>query len=126
MNRETLLDVYLKAVLKTDFKRVSLAGDASARRYFRIYGEGAQYVVMDAPPPETPAVFADIATVLAQQGLQVPKVLYSDLEQGFLVLADFGDRLYLSELTETSAHELYQKAFTALHTIQSCSSKLPF
>lgn len=126
MNRETLLDLYLKSVLKTGFKRVPLAGDASARRYFRVYGEaGTQYVVMDAPPPEVPAVFAKMAALLAQQGLQVPKVLYSDLEQGFLVLTDFGDRLYLGELTEVSADQLYQKAFVALHTIQTCSPTLP-
>ncbi len=126
MNRETLLDVYLKSVLKTDFKCVPLAGDASARRYFRVYAKtGTQYVVMDAPPPEVPAVFAKMAALLAQQGLQVPKVLYSDLDQGFLVLTDFGDRLYLGELTEASADQLYQKAFTALHTIQTCFPILP-
>lgn len=121
MFREQLLDDWLSRVLKThQFKRLSLAGDASARRYFRVYIEGKQYVVMDAPPPEIPKVFADIALVLEQQGLQVPKVIHADFDHGFLLLSDLGDRLYLSELNETSADQLYQNAFESLLKIQQC------
>lgn len=126
MQREQLLDEWLKCVLKTDhFKRVSLAGDASARRYFRVAIEGEHYVVMDAPPPEIPRVFADIAVALEQHGLQVPKVIHADFEHGFLLLSDLGDRLYLSELNEVSADQLYQNAFEALLKIQHCQKKLP-
>jgi aminoglycoside/choline kinase family phosphotransferase len=127
MIREVLLDEWLTGVLKTNhFKRVSLAGDASARRYFRVTIEdGTQYVVMDAPPPEVPEIFADIAIVLEQQGLAVPKVLHANFEHGFLVLSDLGDKLYLSELNEASADQLYQNALTALHQIQDCQKKLP-
>lgn len=127
MTREVLLDEWLTRVLKTKhFNRVSLAGDASARRYFRVTVEGGtQYVVMDAPPPEVPQIFAEIALVLEQQGLAVPKVLHKDFEQGFLVLSDFGDRLYLNELNEASADPLYQSAFAALDQIQDCQKTLP-
>ena len=126
MQREQLLDEWLKYIFKTnDFKRVSLAGDASARRYFRVSIRGENVVVMDAPPPEIPGVFADIALALDQQGLQVPQVIAGDFEQGFLLLSDLGDRLYLSELNESSADQLYQNAFQALLKIQHCRKKLP-
>lgn len=121
MGREQLLDDWLSRVLKTrHFRRRSLAGDASARRYFRVYIEDMQYVVMDAPPPEVPEVFADIALVLEKQGLQVPKVIHADFQSGFLLLSDLGDRLYLSELNEVSADHLYQNAFESLLKIQEC------
>ena len=39
-----------------------LAGDASFRRYFRVYSEGRQAVLMDAPPPhEDPRPFIAVA-----------------------------------------------------------------
>lgn len=126
MQREQLLDEWLKYVLKTNhFNRVSLAGDASARRYFRVSEQGTRYVVMDAPPPEIPRVFADIAAVLAQHDLEVPKVIQADFDKGFLLLSDFGDRLYLSELNEVTADYLYQDAADALLKIQHCQKKLP-
>src|SRR4051812_35415852 len=121
MDREQLLDEWLKRVLKAShFKRVSLAGDASARRYFRLAIEGTSYVVMDAPPPEAPGVFAEIAVFLEHQGLEVPSVIQADFEQGFLLLSDLGDRLYLSELNEISADQLYKNALEALRKIQQC------
>lgn len=124
MNREQLLDDWLSRALKTQsFNRMPLAGDASARRYFRLQVDGNSYVVMDAPPPETPAVFADIGLLLAEQGLQVPKVIHADFQQGFLLLSDLGDRLYLNELNEDSANLLYQDAFSSLLKIQTCSHK---
>src|SRR5690349_10194903 len=114
MNREQLLDDWLSRVLKThSFRRLPLAGDASARRYFRLHMNDNSYVVMDAPPPEIPEVFADIALALTQQGLQVPTVIHADFKQGFLLLSDLGDRLYLSELNDDSVNLLYQNAFTS-------------
>lgn len=126
MIREQLLEDWLSRVLKArPFKRLPLAGDASARQYFRVHVDGRQYVVMDAPPPEVPQVFADIALVLEQQGLQVPKVIHSDFQHGFLLLSDLGDRLYLSELNNISADILYSAAFAALLKIQQCTKTLP-
>jgi aminoglycoside/choline kinase family phosphotransferase len=126
MSREQRLENWLSQILKTqDFKCVTLAGDASARRYFRVYIAGTQYVVMDAPPPEIPKVFAELALILENQGLQVPKIIRADFEHGFLLLSDLGDRLYLSELNEASADQLYQNAFEALIKIQFCKQDLP-
>src|SRR5690348_194372 len=97
MSRESILDDWLKSVLKTTgFVRVSLAGDASFRRYYRVTVEGSSYVVMDAPPPESPQLFIEIAQVLDKQGLKVPKVIAAEITQGFLLLTDLGDRLYLN------------------------------
>jgi len=126
MSREQVLEKWLKNVLNTpNFKRTLLAGDASFRRYYRVHVENTQYVVMDAPPPEIPHLFADIARLLEIQGLSVPSIVADQMEEGFLLLSDLGDRLYLNELNEQTADSLYHDAFKAMLKIQKCEMKLP-
>lgn len=68
-----------------------LAGDASFRRYFRVTLEPNQAVLMDAPPPhEDPRPFIHVAEYLCDLGLSAPKILHRDLEQGLLLIEDFG------------------------------------
>ena len=126
MSREQVLEKWLETVLNTaDFKRTLLAGDASFRKYYRVAVENAQYVVMDAPPPEVPDVFASISRLLETQGLSVPSIVADHLEEGFLLLSDLGDRLYLNELNEHTADHLYRDAFKAMLRIQKCETELP-
>jgi len=69
-----------------------LAGDASFRRYFRIRHPAGRAVLMDAPPPhEDPRPFMAVAEWLAGVGLSAPRILAADLDQGLLLLNDFGD-----------------------------------
>ncbi|MEO6225395.1 MAG: phosphotransferase [Sphingomicrobium sp.] len=69
-----------------------LAGDASFRRYFRVIEGGRSAVLMDAPPPhEDPRPFIAVAEWLASIGLSAPPILASDLDQGLLLLGDFGN-----------------------------------
>lgn len=119
MSREQILDKWLSECLKDKaYHRVPLAGDASFRRYHRVFVAGEQYVIMDAPPPESIQHFVHIASILQEQGLRVPLILNQDLENGFLRLQDFGDKLYLSELSDQTADALYQDAFNALLKMQ--------
>ena len=47
---------------------------------------------MDAPPPhEDPRPFVAVAEWLASIGLSAPEILARDLDQGLLLLGDFGD-----------------------------------
>lgn len=127
MNRDELLDQWLKNVLGGSLsERALLSGDASFRRYYRVSMPGQRYVVMDAPPPEEPALFVELAGGLRRAGLNVPEVFAQDLSQGFLLLSDFGDDLYLSALNEKTASTLYQDAFSALLRIQQCVAEVPY
>jgi aminoglycoside/choline kinase family phosphotransferase len=94
-----------------------LAGDASFRRYFRVIGEGRSAVLMDAPPPhEDPRPFAAVAEWLASGGLSAPEILARDLDQGLLLLDDFGDSRLREALDEDPAREreLYELATDVL------------
>ncbi len=108
------------------FARASLtpvAGDASFRRYFRAHPEqGEAAVVMDAPPAhEDCRPFVAIARHWQQLGISVPRVLAQDLEQGFLLLEDFGDDLMLAQLDDANADQLYRNAMDELVRIQHSS-----
>src|SRR5690606_36441562 len=65
------------------------SSDASFRRYFRIDIEKGTAIIMDAPPShEDCRPFLHVARRLHETGLNVPRVLAQDLEQGFLLLSD--------------------------------------
>lgn len=69
-----------------------LAGDASFRRYFRVRDAARSAILMDAPPPqEDPRPFLAIAGWLAEQDFAAPAILGVDLDQGLVLLEDFGD-----------------------------------
>ncbi|MCB1857312.1 MAG: phosphotransferase [Gammaproteobacteria bacterium] len=99
------------------------SGDASFRRYFRVYldGESNSLIAMDAPPEkEDCQPFVALAKRLESQGLHVPAIHAQDLERGFLLLEDLGSIHYLDALDEKSVDRLYGDALSALIVIQSC------
>ena len=90
-----------------------LQGDASARRYARLKRDSEQALLMDSPrQADGPAIrdgksysalahlaedvrpFVAVGEALKAAGLSTPKVLASDLENGFLILEDFGDQVF--------------------------------
>jgi len=118
--RDQQRDAWLAAVLDGPVPRVEpTSGDASFRRYFRVHGGGESRILMDAPPPqENCRPFVQVTALLAAAGLQVPRVLAADLERGFLLLTDLGDRLYLDCLDPERADALYADAMAALIAMQ--------
>ena len=98
-----------------------VVGDASFRRYFRVKAKGPTAIVMDAPPGrEDCRPFVAIANALQKKILRAPAIIASDIARGFLLLEDFGDRLYLNELTADNADTLYTSALQSLAVMQSC------
>jgi aminoglycoside/choline kinase family phosphotransferase len=97
--------------------------DASFRRYFRLRSAQATCIVMDAPTPQEDCrPFIHAARVFSDAGVSVPAVLAADLDQGFLLLDDFGSTTYLSILDAQSAPALYRDATKALVAIQNASA----
>lgn len=98
-----------------------VSGDASFRRYFRVFLEQGSLIVMDAPPDKENSVpFVAIAQHWRSHGVPVPQIMAQDLQKGFLLLTDFGDSVYLGQLGEETADRLYQQALEALLQIQQC------
>lgn len=132
-----------------DARREPLAGDASTRRYERLYTpSGASLILMDQPPaveshPCPPVAdagarevlgynalarlaagrvdaFVACAGYLRSLGLSAPSVLAANFSAGFAVLEDLGDDLY-ARLIENGADEtpLYDAATDVLVTLHS-------
>ena len=81
------------------------SSDASFRRYLRADLEGGgSVIVVDAPPPrEDVQPFVHVAGLIAAAGLHAPRVLEADAANGFLLLDDLGNELYLAALTAAQA-----------------------
>ncbi|MBD3667242.1 MAG: phosphotransferase [Kangiella sp.] len=99
-----------------------VSGDASFRRYFRWYNQQQSWICVDAPPEhENSEQFIKVANLL--KVVNAPKVLAYDLNQGFMLLSDLGDQLYLPLLknpeSPASADQLYRLAIDSLIKMQS-------
>ncbi|GAA3858659.1 aminoglycoside phosphotransferase family protein [Celeribacter arenosi] len=74
-----------------------LAGDASRRRYFRLFeGPSRSAILMDAPASQGEDVrpFVAVADYLGGLGFSAPEILARDVAAGFLVLEDLGNDLF--------------------------------
>lgn len=116
-NRRQDSQAFLDAAGWGDAERRPLAGDASFRKYERLWHKGQQAVLMDAPPPhEDVRPFLRACKSLRSHGLSAPALLAADEEKGFLLLEDLGDNLY-SRLLKDAPHkeeELYLAAADVL------------
>lgn len=124
-----LLEDWLKSIPAHALVDVRPASaDASFRRYFRVTDKntGQTFIVMDAPPDkEDCAPFIHITELLRSVDVNAPDIITMDLERGFLLLDDLGDRQYLDHLDESSSDDLYNDALKALINMQRIQDHLP-
>lgn len=97
-----------------------LAGDASTRRYFRVFHrDGSTAIVMVQPNAglNEEASFLDVHGFLERLGLPVPRIHRHLPEQGLIVLEDLGDQL-LESVVQAGNYprivELYEEAVDIL------------
>ncbi len=123
MERLERLTAWTRSVLPAPLLSFAPASaDASFRRYFRAVTDDGSFVVMDAPPRhEDCRPFLHVARLFRAAGANTPEILAENLEEGFLLLSDFGNTTYLTALNETTADRLYRDANAALIKIQLAS-----
>jgi aminoglycoside/choline kinase family phosphotransferase len=105
------------------------SADASFRRYLRIDAAGEpgvrSRIIMDAPPDkEDCAPFVKVAGLMAQAGLNVPRVLEWEQGLGFMLLDDLGARTMMEVVDPGDAAAnlpLYLRAVDALVAWQAAS-----
>mgnify|MGYP005992163677 CR=1 FL=1 len=130
---EQLRQLLSEPSISVDLTTVS--GDASFRRYFRAEIGQQTFIAVDAPPEnENSELFVEVAGYLREAGVKSPEVLAKNYDNGFLLLEDFGDCLYLPRLlslqaggldaiSEYQVESLYKSAISALIKIQSNVNK---
>ena len=100
MNRDQALDIFLKKANWNTADKIPLAGDASSRTYVRLRKGNESAILMNSPLSERPDQFVFIDRLLEQTGIRVPKILADDLENGFLLLEDFGNNTFTRLLAQ--------------------------
>ncbi len=118
--------VLLRHWLETDLGWLNAAlapasADASFRRYFRVTRPQGTCIAMDAPPgKENVEPYLAVARMLEGIGVNAPRVVARNAEQGFLLLTDLGSVTYLDALADRGrAAPLYSDAINALVRIQA-------
>lgn len=110
----------------SNFELQPLINDASSRQYFRLQLGNATHIVMIAPPNEENIIaFITIAKDFARQGINTPEILAYNLEQGFMLLSDLGNDLYVNILNSNTADDLYHRALNVIRQIQICNPQFP-
>ena len=111
MQRETLLKNWLASIYPNrSFELSFAAADADFRRYFRAtFDNGDTIICMDAPPEKMRQSVINYLKVQALFScLNVPTILAQNLEQGFIVLNDFGDIQYLKAMQHDTSNQTHK------------------
>ena len=131
-SRLALIHEWLSRDLGMKPERIEPASaDASFRRYFRAFNNGATYIVMDAPPgKEDVRPYLKVTRLLETLGAHVPHVHQADTDRGLLLLEDLGGTHYLSRFNAGEDPErLYGDALRVLADVQvrgrSAAAELP-
>jgi aminoglycoside/choline kinase family phosphotransferase len=113
-----------------------LTGDASTRKYYRIWTSTSSYVVcLDNPttdPSEEPT-FLKMQRILHQENVRVPLIYDKDLGTGYILEEDLGDVTFLKDMAQisTKAEEFlhYKKSIdlmVAIHNVDISKYKDEF
>ena len=111
-------------------KVVPLTGDASDRRYFRVLppDEPTQVLAVHAGPITYRALpFVNVAELLAQMPVPIPRILDHDEELGILALQDLGDvtlQAHLGTAPFPVHAALYRQAVAHIATLQRRGAEL--
>jgi len=107
-----------------DFKRTTASADASFRKYYRLQKDSQSYLIMDSSlEKESLKPFLDVTKRLLAVGVSVPKIYKEDLQNGYLLIEDFGSVDLLQKLNETNFQKLYTQAINAIVTMQNANTK---
>ncbi len=92
-NRFNKLLLYLEKQKISTKNLVAIKSDASFRKYYRLENN---ILAMDAAPEKGESVskFSEIATILHSFNLSAPKIIDVNNKEGFILLEDFGDKIF--------------------------------
>jgi aminoglycoside/choline kinase family phosphotransferase len=103
----------------------ALAGDAGFRRYFRTNTEPSLIAINSPPEKEKNPEYVRLSLFLKAQGLMTPKIYAVNYNQGYMLVEDFGPRLFRQHLEIAKPSSLYDGAEDELLKIQNATSKAP-
>ena len=116
-NRFNQLLLYLEKQKISTKNLVAIKSDASFRKYYRLENN---ILAMDAAPEmgESVSKFSEIAEILHSFNLSAPKIIDVNNKEGFILLEDFGDKVFSKYMNKENKKNLYKKAIDVLIDIK--------
>ena len=121
-NRFNQLLLYLEKQKISTKNLVAIKSDASFRKYYRLENN---ILAMDAAPEKGESVskFSEIARILHSFNLSAPKIIDVNNKEGFILLEDFGDKIFSTYMNKENKINLYKKAIDVLIDIKIKSNQ---
>jgi hypothetical protein len=116
-NRFKQLLLYLEKQKISTKDLVAIKSDASFRKYYRLENN---ILVMDAASEKGESVskFSEISEILHSFNLSAPKIIDVNKKEGFILLEDFGDKIFSKYMNKENKKNLYKKAIDVLIDIK--------
>lgn len=124
------IDQFLQDYFKNSLYKVyQLAGDASARRYYRVIYEQDTYVLMSWEPFDADKYpFISVLRHFEASGVNVPKIKKVGAEVGMLLLEDLGDltleRKFWEATHQETSWDFYKKSLDEIIKIHTTATQL--
>jgi aminoglycoside/choline kinase family phosphotransferase len=106
----------------TSFKNYiieSAIADASFRKYYKLRDGSKTALLMDSSlEKESLISFLDVTSRLQNADVGVPKIFEQNIDEGYLILEDFGTKHYLDILNQNNFKAYYTKAINTILKMQ--------
>jgi len=118
------LKKWIQTTKYKDYDFSIASADASFRKYYRLRSLHDSFIVMDSSLElSSLAPFLDVTERLLAVGVKAPRVFEKNLEDGYLILEDFGSRALLDVLSANNFQSLYIKAMDEIIKMQKADTK---
>ena len=100
-----------------------LKEQASSRKYYRVNSKGKSYILaFSDPQKELNNEFIKYSEFLITNNVSVPRIEAFDTENGFMLIEDFGDKVFLDEVDARNRKDLYLLAIDQIIKLQSAET----
>ena len=114
---------WIKQTPYRDYKIEVASTDASFRAYYRLSHEDKTVLLMDSSlEKESLAPFIDVTSRLLNAGVKAPHILEQNLDDGFLIIEDFGNTHLLNILDDKNFKKLYLNAIDEIIKMQNADT----
>ena len=117
------INAWLETTPYKNYELSIASADASFRKYYRLTKNENTVLLMDSSlEKDSLKPFLDVTTRLLKVGVNVPEILEKNLDDGFLIIKDFGNTHYLNILDAKNFKNLYEKAIDIIVDMQKANT----
>lgn len=116
-------ETWLKTTSFKNYIVESALADASFRKYYRLRDGSKTALLMDSSLEKASlGSFLDVTSRLKNADVGVPRIFEQNIEEGYLILEDFGATHYLDILNQNNFKAYYTKAMNTILKMQKADS----